>query len=190
LDPFAGGSVRGIIANYLGYNYTGVELRQEQVDANRQNALEILPTNKQPNWYVGDSDEVLAQEWNKQFDFIFSCPPYFDLEVYSDLPQDLSNMNYDAFLVKYESIIKKAVSLLKPGAYACFVISNVRDKKGFYRNLVGATVAFFTKAGALFYNDAVLLNSIGTACLRAGKIFDSGKKLTKIHQNILVFKKD
>ena len=34
LDPFAGGSVRGIVANHLGYKYTGIDIRQEQVDSN------------------------------------------------------------------------------------------------------------------------------------------------------------
>lgn len=42
LDPFAGGSVRGIIANYLGYHYTGIDIRQEQVDSNREQAINIL----------------------------------------------------------------------------------------------------------------------------------------------------
>lgn len=36
IDPFAGGSVRGIVANYLGFNYTGIELRIEQVESNRE----------------------------------------------------------------------------------------------------------------------------------------------------------
>jgi DNA modification methylase len=35
-DPFAGGSVRGIVAHYLGYNYTGIELRKEQVEAKKK----------------------------------------------------------------------------------------------------------------------------------------------------------
>src|SRR5690348_7500784 len=35
LDPFAGGSVRGIVASCLGFEYTGVELRAEQVAANQ-----------------------------------------------------------------------------------------------------------------------------------------------------------
>jgi len=34
-DPFAGGSVRGIVACGMGYSYTGIELREEQVSANR-----------------------------------------------------------------------------------------------------------------------------------------------------------
>lgn len=59
LDPFAGGSVRGIVANYLGFKYTGIDIRQEQVDSNREQALRLLPLNNQPQWYVGDSNVVL-----------------------------------------------------------------------------------------------------------------------------------
>ena len=53
LDPFAGGSVRGIVANYLGYKYTGIDIRQEQIDSNREQALSILEVNNQPNYYSG-----------------------------------------------------------------------------------------------------------------------------------------
>ncbi|KKK48239.1 hypothetical protein LCGC14_3147140, partial [marine sediment metagenome] len=35
LDPFAGGSVRGIVAAYLGRDYTGIDLSLPQVEANR-----------------------------------------------------------------------------------------------------------------------------------------------------------
>ena len=42
LDPFAGGSVRGLVAEYLGYTYTGIELRQEQVEENQKQAKEML----------------------------------------------------------------------------------------------------------------------------------------------------
>lgn len=188
LDPFAGGSVRGIVANYLGYNYTGLELRQEQVDSNREQALNILPIEKQPQWYCGDSDKLLDDNWQTKFDFIFSCPPYADLEVYSDLPDDLSNMNYSDFVIKYRSIIQKALKLLKPNCYAVFVVGEVRDKDGFYYDFVGDTKRAFIDAGAKLYNDCVLLNVVGSASMRASKVFEAGKKLTKIHQNVLVFK--
>ena len=59
LDPFAGGSVRGIVANKLGYKYTGIDIRQEQIDSNREQGLDILDVTNQPNWYCGDSNEVL-----------------------------------------------------------------------------------------------------------------------------------
>jgi len=189
LDPFAGGSVRGIVANYLGYKYTGLELRQEQVDSNREQALNILPIEKQPQWYCGDSDKLLDDNWQIKFDFIFSCPPYADLEVYSDLPEDLSNMDYKDFVIKYRSIIQKALKLLKPNCYAVFVVGEVRDKDGFYYDFVGDTKKAFINAGAKLYNDAILLNVVGSASMRASKVFEAGKKLTKIHQNVLVFKK-
>ena len=45
LDPFAGGSVRGIVANYLDYEYTGIDIRQEQIDSNREQSMDILKMN-------------------------------------------------------------------------------------------------------------------------------------------------
>jgi DNA modification methylase len=188
LDPFAGGSVRGIVANYLNFNYTGLELRQEQVDSNREQALDILPVNKQPNWYVGDSEKLLDGEWANHFDFIFSCPPYANLEVYSDHPDDLSTMEYRDFLDKYNAIISKSCKLLESGGYACFVVGEVRDKKGNYIGFVPDTIKAFMDCDMEFYNEAILLNSIASASMRANGNMKS-KKLAKVHQNVLVFKK-
>lgn len=187
LDPFAGGSVRGIVANYLGYKYTGIELRPEQVESNREQALDILEVNNQPQWYVGDSNRVL-DELNNKYDFIFSCPPYANLEVYSKLDGDISNMNYDDFLNAYESIIEKSCKLLKNGGFACFVVGEVRNKKGNYIGFVPDTIKAFQKCGMKFYNEAILLNSIASASMRANGNMKT-KKLVKIHQNILIFKK-
>lgn len=188
LDPFAGGSVRGIVANYLGYKYSGIDIREEQIESNREQAIKILPIQNQPQWYVGDSNEVLDNKWNIEFDFVFSCPPYADLEVYSDLDGDISNKPYNEFLKLYESIIKKSCNLLKSGCYACFVVGEVRDKNGFYLGFVPDTIKAFEKCGMKFYNEAILLNAIASASMRANGNMKS-KKLVKVHQNILVFKK-
>jgi DNA modification methylase len=167
LDPFSGGSVRGIVANYLGYKYSGIDIREEQVQSNREQALNILPINNQPQWYVGDSNELLDSNWNYEFDFVFSCPPYADLEVYSDLQGDISNKPYNEFLRLYESIIKKSCNLLKSGGYACFVVGEVRDKKGNYIGFVPDTIRAFQNCGMKFYNEAILLNAIASASMRA-----------------------
>ena len=188
LDPFAGGSVRGIVANYLGYNYTGIDIRQEQIDSNRDQAIDILDINKQPQWYVGDSNEVL-NGFNKEFDFVFSCPPYADLEVYSDLKGDISNMDYNNFMKAYEEIIAKSCNMLKSGCYACFVVGEVRNKQGNYIGFVPDTIKAFEKAGVNYYNEGILLNPVASASMRADKQFSAGQKLVKIHQNVLVFKK-
>lgn len=193
LDPFAGGSVRGIVAHKMGYKYIGIELRQEQVESNREQALEILEPDNQPTWIVGDSDVELDKiiynnEW---IDFVFSCPPYFNLEVYSNLPNDLSNMDYRRFIEKYNSIIKKSMRALNPDRYAVFVVGEVRDERGFYIDFVGDTKRAFMnpEVSARFYNDMVLLNSVGSSSMRT-KQFEIAKKVVKIHQNVLNFYKE
>ena len=191
IDPFAGGSVRGIVANYLGYKYSGIDIRQEQIDSNREQAMDILPIENQPQWYVGDSDMLLNDKWNFDFDIIFSCPPYMDLEVYSDRPDDLSTLNDADFTLKYDSIIKKSCDKLKKDGFAIFVVGDVRDKKtGYYKDLITITKMAFYKAGLKLYNEAILLeNGLNTAAMRADKQFTAGKKLVKVHQNVLIFKK-
>jgi DNA modification methylase len=188
LDPFEGGSVRGIVANYLGYNYTGIDIRQEQIDSNRQQALEILDVDNQPNYYVGDSNKVL-DKIVREYDLVFSCPPYADLEVYSDMEGDISNMNYKDFLIAYRSIIKKACSKLKNGGLACFVVGEVRGKDGNYIGFVPDTINAFIDCGMKYYNEAILLNPIASASMRAEGNMKT-RKLVKVNQNILVFKKD
>ena len=187
LDPFAGGSVRGIVAEYLGYKYTGIDIRKEQIDSNVEQGIEILEKNQQPKWILGDSNKIL-DTLEEKFDFVFSCPPYGDLEVYSDLEDDISNMEYSKFLKSYAEIIDKSCKLLKQNSYACFVIGDFRDKKGNYRGFVADTIKSFQGCGMPFYNDAVYVQPTGSASMRAGGQMRN-QKLVKIHQNILVFKK-
>lgn len=188
LDPFAGGSVRGIVAEQLGRRYVGVELRAEQVEANREQAARICG-DAPPVWHVGDSRNLPALVEPESADFVFSCPPYADLEVYSDDPADLSTFEYPAFLEAYREIVAHAVAALKPDRFACFVVGDVRDKRGDYYGFVPDTVRAFGDAGARFYNDAVLVTAVGSLPIRVGRQFEAGRKLGKTHQNVLVFVK-
>ena len=187
LDPFAGGSVRGIVANKLGYKYTGIDIREEQIISNQEQARNILDVNNQPLYYVGDS-KIILNELSSGFDFLFTCPPYADLEVYSDLDGDVSNMSYDVFIPIYKNIIEKSCSLLKDDSFACFVVGEVRDKNGNYYGFVPDTIKIFQDCGMNFYNEAILLDQLGSASMRANNTMKN-KKLVKVHQNILVFKK-
>ena len=187
LDPFAGGSVRGIVASHTGRKYTGVELRQEQVEANQKQSR--LAADPVPEWINGNSQDIDKLVGPMEADLVFSCPPYVDLEVYSDNPEDLSTMAYDDFKKAYFEIIKKSCAYLKNDRFACFVVGEVRDKKGNYRNFVGDTVEAFRAAGLEFYNEAILVTCVGTLPMMAGRTFSSSRKLGKTHQNVLVFVK-
>lgn len=189
LDPFAGGSVRGIVANYLGFDYTGIDLREEQVVSNQEQARDILPENE-PNWIIGDStkiDSLIPEE--EKFDLVFTCPPYYDLEVYSELEEDLSTMDWEQFLEMYKVIIQKSLSKLKENRFAIYVISDVRDKEGFYRLLPEFTKWYFQEQGAKFYNEFVIANSVGSLPIRVGNSFKNNRKNGRMHQYALVFYK-
>lgn len=188
LDPFAGGSVRGIVASKLGRRYHGIDLRQEQVDANQEQASEICSKDIAPTWYCGDSLNVADLITAREFDMLFTCPPYADLEVYSDDPRDISTMAYDKFMATYEAILMRSVALLAPNRFAAVVVGEVRNKKtGFYRGFVPDTIRAMEKAGAGYYNEIILVTAVGSLPLRAGRTFEATRKIGKTHQNILVF---
>lgn len=199
LDPFAGGSVRGIVAGVLGRRYIGIELRTEQVVANRIQAELLFPDAAdgtphpfKPIWIAGDSAAVLGPDGEASdivADFVFSCPPYADLEIYSDDPADLSNMPYDDFRRAYARIIDLACQRLAPDRFAVFVVGDVRDNAGNYRRFVSHTEQAFEDAGLSFYNEAILVTAAGSLPIRAGRQFAASRKLGKTHQNVLGFVK-
>lgn len=194
LDPFAGGSVRGVVASMMGLRYKGIELRGEQVDANN---AQVVPTLEgvpsplcgkfPPKWIRGDAAQVLPKA--PPADLVFSCPPYGNLEKYSDNPADISNMGYGQFLERYREIIALAAGRLQQDRFAVWVVGNYREG-GFMRDLVGDSVRAWEDAGLRYYNDIVLLNSAGSAPMRANGTFLRGhRKVVKLHQNVLVFVK-
>ena len=188
LDPFAGGSVRGIVAEEMGYKYDGIELSQNQILANQKQS-------NKPNWILGDSDKKLFL-LEQEYDFVWTCPPYYDLEVYSDDKDDLSNMSEGSFDDKLDKIIYKSTTKLKSNRFFGIVVSEVRNPSttgnysiGNYRKLVSKTIGMCERHGLKFYNDIVLFNSQHQAS-RVGKTyFDRNRKIPSVHQNILIFVK-
>lgn len=186
VDPFTGGSVRGIVAHMLDYKYWGCDLRQEQINANNKQADKITPENK-PIWVTGDAIDKLQEA--PKADFIFSCPPYGDLEKYSNDKRDLSNMEYHTFIAAMKRIVLRCYKQLKNNRFACFVVGDFRDKKGFYRNFVSDTISCFIDNNFKLYNEAILVTVVGSLPIRVTKQFNASRKMGKTHQNILIFAK-
>lgn len=136
-------------------------------------------------WVNGDSNNTLALA--PQADLVFSCPPYYDLEEYSTDPRDLSHMAWDEFVAVYQDIIGKACDRLRDDRFACFVVGDVRDPDGIYRNLPGLTTKAFRRAGLPLYNEACLVTAVGSLSIRAERQFVMSRKMGKTHQNVLVY---
>ena len=187
LDPWAGGSVRGIVASRLGRRYTGVELRGEQVEANR--AQVHLASPLVPEWIEGESTETLGRMEAEQFDMILGCPPYYDLETYSADPRDLSNMSKEEFDAAMYRNVAEAARLLRQDSYAVFVVGGVRDKKGALMDMRSLMIGAAADAGMVLHNDAILLTPVGSIRLHAARQFTTARTLSRTHQDVLVFLK-
>jgi hypothetical protein len=191
LDPFAGGSVRGIVAAVLGLEYWGCELRPQQVEENRQQAEEILGLGHtpRPHWVIGDSCRELERPEVPEADLVWSCPPYGDLERYSDDPADISTYDYPGFLAALRRILFRAYLRLRDDRFFALVVGDFREVKS--RHLRGFPDAVIDcccgDIGMVLYNRAVLLTPLGTLPVRQSHAFDGNRLLRPAHQEVLVF---
>lgn len=188
LDPFAGGSVRGIVASWLARHYTGIDIRREQIEAN-YDQMHIADPAHPPRWLLGDARDIEPNETHDEYDLVFTCPPYADLEVYSDDPRDLSTMRYAKFLGEYERSLAAAASVLRQDRYFVVVIGDVRDKRsndGRYYGLVVDTVNAARRIGLTLYNEAILVTPVGGVRMTVTGQFTKSRKLGRLHQTVLI----
>lgn len=186
-DPFAGDTQKGLVFGMCGYEFTGVELRQEQVDINNN----VIADRDLPVRYICDDGQNVAKYFEPESqDMLFSCPPYYNLEVYSDLENDASNQgSYEDFLSIIRNAYTAALGCLKENRFAVIVVGDVRNKtNGEYYDFVSDVKRIFREAGAHLYNEIILVEMSSSAALRAAKSMES-RKVCKTHQNVLVFYK-
>jgi len=189
LDPYGGEVNKGAICGYLGYDYTGIEIREDQCQSNR-NTVKEMPLKKMPVWIRGDSRYMDQYIGDEKFDFVITSPPYFNLERYSKTEGDLSNkQRYDEFISDYEKIIKQTIAHLNNNRFIVWKVGDVRDRKtGFYYNFPGDTKRIFLENGVGLLNEIILITPVGTGARRAHGNFKNRKMVT-LHQYVQIYYK-
>jgi DNA modification methylase len=190
-DAFAGGPPRGMVAGLMRYKYIGYDIRQEQIDESRI-AIKNLGLDNCIDYVCGDG-VLLNNTPDSSCDFGFTCPPYFNLEVYSDLPNDLSNLpDYSKFIDAISNCAKSYFRVVKPNAFVCIITSSFRIKNTQGVNELvdfpGHTIEAFRRAGFSFWQDVVLSRNFASAAGRSTTSW-RGKKLIPRHERLLVFRK-
>ena len=132
LDPFAG-RTRAIISNHLDRKYIGFELTEKYFPAVNTDDMKIF------NMDSADMEDVLDDYTDNyeypsaEADLVFTCPPYWDMEKYSDNPKDLSTFKtYDEFLDGCNSRLELASQYLKDDGFLIVVLMDFRQKGVFY----------------------------------------------------------
>lgn len=185
LDAFAGGAVRGMVSSVMGYAYTGVEIRLNQIHEN-QEVLKAL--NLEGAEYIHD-DGTEMEKVEGLFDCALTCPPYFDLEVYSDLDTDISNLStYKEFNLCMLECARAYRKKMKPGSFVCIVVGPFRDKKtGELIDFPAHTVDNFKAAGFIYWQQVVLCKNFASAAKRSTNAW-KGHKLVPCHEVLQVFR--
>lgn len=186
-DCFAGDTQKGLVFCECGFAFKGVELRQEQVDINNK---VLANRDLQIEYVCDDGRNVCAHFEENSQDLLFSCPPYYDLEVYSNQENDASNQKtYEEFIGILDKAFKSAYTCLKENRFAVIVVGDVRAKKtGAYYDFPGDIKRIFREAGAYLYNEMILIETGASAAIRASTSMKT-RKVAKQHQNVLVFYK-
>ena len=184
IDCFSGDTVIGYMSAKMGNNFVGIELRKEQCDLNNDRV-----ENMSAFYHCDDGQNVLEYVAQDTQDLLFSCPPYYDMEVYSDLPNDASNQEtYEDFIKIIRTAFSNSIKTLKDNRFAVIVASDMRDKNGYYYPFTTDIKDIFKDNGMGLYNDIILADPLTTAGIRARKVFNN-RKTVKVHQNVMVFYK-
>jgi len=184
LDAFAGGPPRGVVSSIMGHKYTGFEIRQDQIDENEE-VLKKMDL-KGARYLLKDGRFLDIDE---QFDCAITCPPYFNLEVYSEQPDDISAFGtYAEFNASMWLCAHAHRERMKPDGFVCIVVGPFRDKKtGELVDFRSHTVENFRDAGFLFWQEIILSKNFASAAKRSTNSW-KGLKLVPRHEFLLIFR--
>lgn len=183
-DPFGGGGTRGFVSALMHHNYFGIELRQEEVDRIKQRQKEL---GLNFDIVCGDSQNYPVEK--EKYNFSFTCPPYYNLEIYSEEQNDLSNAEtYDEFLKMLKNTLATTYNALQKDSLAVWVVGVFRDDNGYLIPFNADTIRLAKEVGFKLLDEVIWWGASNAAAQRVG-FFAKNRKSVKVHEYILVFKK-
>lgn len=125
LDIFAGSGTTLIESKLLNRHAIGIDINpeaikicQQRLNFDSQSQIKLLNQNSMDLSNIPDCS----------IDFICTHPPYADIIKYSNLPGDLSQLNYHDFLDKFSTIASELYRVLKKEHYCSYMIGDIRKK--------------------------------------------------------------
>ena len=178
-----GGGTRGFVATAMGHDYYGVELRQEEVDR-------IIKQQQKLGYVFSIScDDSQTHNPSRKFNFCYSCPPYYNLEVYSKLTNDLSaKKTFSEFMDGMCLVLKNCFDCLENDSLCVMVVGNFRNKDGNLVHFNGSLVNAARKVGFKLHDELIFWGASKCASQRCGQ-FEANRKSVRVHEYILIFRK-
>ena len=190
VDPFSGRSSRALTSVLLKRNYVGFDVIETNLNE-AKNQYDSLIHNFELGTIklINDSSEnILEYVEQNSADLILTCPPYFNIEKYDSVKNQLTDIKgYDDFIDIYKSILTNTNKTLKEGKFFCVVLANFRIDGKFY-DFRGDTATILKDAGLEYFDEIILEMS---PAKREPLYNQAIVKLNclKTHEYLLVFRK-
>jgi hypothetical protein len=163
-DPFSGSGTCRDVCRELGLPCSSLDIR-----------------------YGQDACSASSYPLHKQFDFIWSHPPYWRQKVYTNDPRDLSQQpTLAAFLERYQRFIANCATVLAPGGMFAILMGDYCDRQAGYVPLVYWTKAFAFQAGLRQCATDIIRFSHGASSRK--KVYHSSF-IPGLHDSCCIFQK-
>ena len=201
LDPFAGIGSTLLAACERGKHAIGLELNGDYAAIARVRlAAQSLSTPGSAEIHVADARDLLRYVSPESIDLVVTSPPYWDIlrrrrtadartiRHYGDHEGDLGTIaDYDEFLAALAGIFQDVFLSLRPGAYACVVVMDLRKGDRFYP-FHSDLAAALTQIGYV-YDDLIVWDRRQEYNFLRPLGYPAVFRINKVHEFILLLKK-
>lgn len=186
-DPFAGGGTRAIMCAAAGLDYTGIELRDDEVSATRSR-ISMAGMEARARIICADSAGLNGLIDDASSDFLITCPPYWNMEQYKGGARDLSMApSYGIFCEMLGNVINHTARILRHGSTSAWVVGLHRDKEGGLITM-HHDVASLHKRNGFIQREEIIIRHTGNGSIQRVGSFDRGRHLlVRDHEYVLIF---
>ena len=194
IDPFAGRGTRVLVAKAMDRRSIGLDISWEFIShinnkaADKRSLEDFIDDREIYVPMAVHTDSRFMPIPDETADFIYSCPPYWNIEKYEHRDGQLADIDdYKEFLREMGNIFKECYRILKNGKFMVIVVQDFRLWKKFYA-LGAHTVQEIENAGFAMYDNVIRSYTTNLAA----KIPDAkAQKFTvKMHEYVIVARKD
>jgi DNA modification methylase len=199
LDPFAGVGSTVVTAAALGKTGFGLELSAEYVEKARAR-LKAVPGTTASVIHHASVSQLPELVEPGSVDLCITSPPYWNILTrkrtadykairnYGSSTDDLGTIDdYAAFLAALQQVFGHVLTVLKPGAYCCVVVMDLRKKNRFYP--LHSDLASRLQEIGYLYDDLVIWNRQGEYNNLRPLGYPVVFRVNKVHEFILLMQK-
>ncbi len=201
LDPFCGSGSTLVAAEMAGKRGIGIELSAEYISLAESRLKELNPKRKPASCVYQSSAYELAKNVGAgTVDLSVTSPPYWNIlnqkrtadyktvRHYGNQTGDLGVISdYDEFLLALKAVFGGVFQALKPGAYCCVVVMDLRKKNRFYP--FHSELAAHLQEVGFIYDDLIIWNRQSEYNNLRPLGYPAVFRVNKVHEFILLFQK-